>query len=193
MSAYLTSNDTISALVTYWGTMASRGCSTSEAQLSRCYSLAKRAQNGGEGWYFDWASSEVDALRKSQSLETVVFNHLLQENVNSLQARYPDSPEMWSGAKVYRLRRSAQVSRWINYRPLGQGHLVGMVRGYEYQSCEHDGWEKSVAYQICQQIRQFLLQDLEARDCGDRTCWASYEEPSSTDSAPVSLSALLEV
>lgn len=192
MSAYLTSNDTINALVTYWGIMSNRGCSTAGAQLSRCYAFAQRAKNGGEGWYFDWAAREVDALRKTQSLEAVVFNHLLQENVNSLQARYPDSSDMWSAADSYRLRRSAQVSRWVNYRPFGQGHLVGMVRGYEYQSCEHDGWDKSVAYQICQQIRQLLLQDLESRDCGDRTNWASYEEPTSAEPAPMSLSALLE-
>jgi hypothetical protein len=45
-----------------------------------------------------------------------------------------------------------------NYRPVGFRLTIGQVfkavDGYSYQSCEHDGWYKSEAYQFCKSLRK---------------------------------------
>ena len=112
-----------------------------------------------------------------------VFELLLAENVASLQARYPDSPEMWQAAEGYRYRPCAGVRRWINANKCGP--IVGLVRGFNYQSCEHASWEKSIGWQLLQQIRHQLLIHLENRDTENaQLCWADWQE--FADAEPVS-------
>lgn len=177
MSAYLTSNDTLSALVSYWehSTRVHSRIGLHE-QLTRAYAAA--SDRRGTGWASSWAHNQVTALLKDHpSACHAAFALLLQENINSLAALYPDHEEMWSDANTYRFRHSAAVQRWVNCRPFGHGHLVGMARGYSYQSCEHKGWSGSEAYQIIEQIRTGLLIDLEQRDCPAGGPWASFTEP----------------
>lgn len=177
MSAYLTSNDTISALVTYWehSTRVHNHISLRE-QLTRAYAAA--SDRRGTGWDFSWATTQVTLLLEGFPSEChAAFALLLRENINSLVALYPNDEDMWSDAGSYRFRRSAAVQRWVDRRPFGHGNLVGMVRGYSYQSCEHKGWSGSEAFQIIEQIRTGLLIDLEQRDCPDSSPWASFTEP----------------
>jgi hypothetical protein len=197
VSAYLTSNDTISALVTYWSASAShKNYTTPTDALCRAFAMAKRAEGGNpEAYPLDWASKEASkAVARYGSVEAAAFALLTLENVKSLLARYPGDDDMWEAAKGYRFKRSAQVMRWIQGHsgPRGHGFIVGMVRGFSYQACEHESWEHSPAFQLCEQIKAYLLNDLESRDCPDGGMWACYEEPASVGAVPISLSSLLK-
>lgn len=155
--------------------------------------MAKLAQDDEcRAYPHEWAEQQTaDAITRYRSPERAAFALLVLENVKSLASRYPNDDEMWNRARTYGFKRSAQVMRWLHYAPLGHGFLVGMVKGYCYQSCEHESWEQSAAFQLCEQIKSFLLSDLERRDCKEEGSWASFIEPTADQHAPVSLSALL--
>jgi hypothetical protein len=173
MSAYLASSDTLSALVTYWSQRANLGASTALARLEHAWAMARYSQSGE--WDYSQSRARVaDLLETLATPERLAYLLLLQENQNSLEARYPGDSD-YRSAEGYGFRRSGAVLRWVMSRQTG--HLVGLLSGYEYQACEHDGWRHSVAFQICDQIRSYLLKDLEARDCGDAPNWASFTEP----------------
>lgn len=72
---------------------------------------------------------------------------LYNENCNSLLARYGDE---YPAIKVP-----------MNYVPTVKNifALAKQVHCYEYQSCEHDGWEDSKAYAMCQAIKEGLLRN----------------------------------
>jgi hypothetical protein len=192
MSAYLASNDAISALTTYWEQSARFGnYTTPRDQLIRAHAAA--SDRSGNGWNHYQADKDArELICEHGSPERAAFALLVAENVCSLQTRYPDSPDMWSAAELYRFRPSASVQRWMHYAPHGHGHLVGMASSYEYQACEHAEWPCSVAYQLIEQIRTALLRDLERRDCKEGGQGASFEEPAPDPSTPqlVSLAGL---
>ena len=62
-----------------------------------------------------------------------LFHMLVTENYRSLAARYQDKPGDPS-AHRYTLRP-----------PLPALAVIKLAQSYEYQSCEHDGWDASVA------------------------------------------------
>jgi hypothetical protein len=190
MSAYLASNDAISALTTYWEMSAMRGNYTTPAeQLVRAH-LAASARSG-KGWNHYQAIDDAQSLIHSHGTPaTAVFALLVAENVRSLQFRYPGNPDMYSAADLYRFRPSGSVKRWMRFAPHGEGNLVGIARSYAYQSCECDDWKCSIAFQIIEQIRDFLLEDLKRRDCKDEHIGASFEEPKSSASTPQLLTAV---
>jgi len=70
---------------------------------------------------------------------------LYKENCNSLAARYGDD--------------YSPINIPINYVPTVNNifALAKLVDCYSYQSCEHDEWEKSKAYQMCESIKNNLL------------------------------------
>ena len=78
------------------------------------------------------------------------------ENLRSIHARYPDTleggPVPGPGdfseleALAYEYGPGARV---VEVDPLG---LLGVIRGYEYQACEHDGWKASIAKAFCDSV-----------------------------------------
>ena len=70
---------------------------------------------------------------------------LYNENCNSLLARYGDE--------------YPPIKAPINYVPTIDNIFVmaKQVNCYEYQSCEHDGWESSKAHKMCRAIKEALL------------------------------------
>jgi hypothetical protein len=184
MSAYLASNDAISALVTYWEISAIRGNYTTPAeQVTRAH-LAASARSG-RGWNHHQAINDAQSLIHRHGTPAIaVFSLLVAENVRSLQFRYPGDTDMYSAADRYRFRSSASVKQWMQY---GQGNLVGIARSYAYQSCECDDWGCSIAFQLIQQIRDFLLEDLKRRDCKDEYIGAAFKEPKSSASTLITI------
>lgn len=191
MSAFLSSQDTIRALATFWEESLTRSrYGTPSMELGRAIGCAALA--AGKPWPADCYETAADLVHSANgSAAAVAFELLLAENVASLQARYPDSPEMWAAAASYRYAPSPMVRLWINANRCGQ--LVGLVRGFAYQACEHRSWEHSPGYQLILQIKDQLLAQLETRDSGTESTrlWASWEEPETTEPVPVRLSALL--
>lgn len=175
MSAYLSSNDCLNALVTYWELRSDQGADNSKDQLVRAFAWFYDSNGVKTYSYQHGITQALKAIEDYGTPANAVFHLLLEENVKSLKARYPGSEEMWEQAEDYRFRRSQVVLNWCMI-PRSQGNLVGMLRGYRYQSCEHDTWERSTAFQILEQIKDYLLSDLERRDCGTNGQWASYTE-----------------
>lgn len=185
MSAYLSSADALNALATYWERKASRGYSDPKSEILRTIHCQRRALGATSGDYAtdmkadEKAFNAIMAAHKGNALKTV-FGILLIENQNSLKARYPDGADMWETDPTYVGRSIPVVDQWIQQGVTGQ--LVGILNGYEYQACEHEGWRTSLAFFICQQIRSHLLKDFEARCCpvqenGARGNWADYTAP----------------
>ena len=180
MSAFLSSNDCISALAYYWHARSSRTNFTSpEAALTRAVMFWRQATSGDYDPQEDHDLVQVFLKATNGSVVRAVFGILLLENQASLAARYPDDDDMQDDTG-YVYKRPQIVDYWIAQRTTGQ--MIGLLKGYEYQSCEHKGWESSVAYFICKQIRDYLLNDMETRDCptdemGHGRNWAHWSAP----------------
>ena len=196
MSAFLSSGDAINALATYWTIkLESPGYSSPAGELTRASHCHQRDVHGvtdadQTSWQLIQAATKSGtSWQPWQSVQQI----LLLENQRSLEARYPGDEDYRSAEDPeYRPRRIQAVRGWQMARETGR--LVGILKGYEYQSCEHDGWTSSVAYHLCQQIRSQLLDDLEKRDCpDDERGWASWQEPERDPNVPetVCLSDLL--
>ncbi len=78
--------------------------------------------------------------------------YLWQENTNSVNARYAEQSETeayhWRGIDVTTIQ------------------ALKAVDCYEYQSCEHEGWNGSLAQSFCTILRKRLVQDLPGYDDG---------------------------
>lgn len=81
---------------------------------------------------------------------------LWRENIDSMNARYRNAQyrdgvsDSDAGSYVF-----AQPDR----RPTIIEALK-LISCYEYQSCEHDGWPLSRAYNICKRLRAVLIEEL---------------------------------
>ena len=179
MSAYLCSDDTLNALSTYW--FIKSGKTWDDPSKSQAF---KRALEIVEKEYFyktrsvsckdplklyvdfqKYIDESYDDLLKSSNndLYELVFDTLLLENKNSLNARYSNPTDMFRDSYIYRL--SNCVVNWIDQKQ--SGYLVGIVNNYDYQSCEHENHEKSLGYAILNQIKDYLLEDMKLGEIWD--------------------------
>lgn len=72
---------------------------------------------------------------------------LQRENVASWNARYPRDP-------------AEPAFRFVRATELSPVEIIKAVDCYEYQSCEHDGWQKSDAKKIVKAIRKHAIAEL---------------------------------
>ena len=109
----------------------------------------------------------------------VVYDILLNENIRSLKARYPDDYQDMISYN-YEFKKSSTIVKWVSDRdPKGLLMLWQMLKGWEYQSCEHYEFRDSVAYQIKQQIQDGILNTLKKKFCvnDEDNVWTSWEDP----------------
>lgn len=179
MSAFLSSADAINALATYWHQRQNRH----QLAKERLRYALSRANAICTSYDVNKEASQVIARKPPFD---AVFHLLLAENIRSLQHRYPSEPEMWATDETYKPRLISCVETWSEWKQTSG--LVGILRGYVYQSCEHKGWRTSVAHEICDQIKDELLSDY--RDTGSHNnedfFWASWTEPRSEESPHLS-------
>jgi len=178
MSAYLCSDDTLNALSTYW--FIKSGKTWDDPSKSQTYKRAMRVCFRDS--YFENRTDSKDFLKiyadfenyidelferslknSNNNLYELVFNTLLTENKNSLNARYSDPTDMFRDSYIYRL--SNCVVNWIENNQ--SGYLVGIVNNYDYQSCEHPNHENSLGYAILNQIKDYLLEDMKLGEIWD--------------------------
>ena len=73
--------------------------------------------------------------------EEALFSDLLQTNLDSLSARYPDAARIsdWcsAGESAYRYIEKEKCATAVE--------AIKLLQSYRYQSCEHEGWETSLA------------------------------------------------
>lgn len=179
MSAYLCSDDTLNALSTYW--FIKSGKTWDDPSKAQAFKRAMRIVNK-EYFYKTRGESCKDPLKlysdfqhyidqyyddllkaSNNRLYELVFDTLLLENKNSLNARYSDPSDMFRDSYIYRL--SNCVVNWIENNQ--SGYLVGIVNNYDYQSCEHPNHENSLGYAILNQIKDYLLEDMKLGEIWD--------------------------
>ena len=85
---------------------------------------------------------------------------LWDENVRSVEGRYPDTrttreyPGTAEAAEdvAYYVHPQASVfSQEMDFTP---AQVFKSIACYDYQSCEHDGWESSDAYRFCHRLME---------------------------------------
>ena len=182
MSAYLTSQDTIAALSSFWFSSCSDPMSEGPKQnLQRVlFRAMKSADKEDTDSQILWNDAEA-VLRCEQHLrmDELVFNVLLKANVESLKSRYSDSPEMWENASEYKYE-SSYFGRMAATEFKNLGSISSMCSGFTYQSCEYEGWQTSFAYHLIEDIRHKILkfvEKLEFRNSEASHPWADFEEP----------------
>ena len=174
MSAYLCSDDTLNALSTFYYMKSGKTDEERKSNILRAIRLTNK-----NSWYekqkvvktfeermklhakFDKFCDGLFDIwfyqYSEESIYKVIFNILLRENQNSLNARYNDKE--YSQRPSYSYRMSNVVNYWDDHKQLG--YLVGIINNYNYQSCEHDNYTSSLGYAILDQIKELLLRELQ--------------------------------
>lgn len=87
---------------------------------------------------------------KAGSVEDAIGQVLLDQNVRSVQCRYPADQRM---VPEYATRPYRYES--LPFRPTVV-EVAKAIECYQYQACETDDWENTLAYRITEQLRNSL-------------------------------------
>ena len=194
MSAHLTDQDCINALSTFWYEYHKLPRSESPQQaLERAFLIAEEEVSIKKDYFENQNELRCRAIRLIEAQQDVykglascrvVYDILLNENIRSLEARYPDDSKEPLKSRIwyneYDFKKSSTIVKWVNDRDSrGLLMLWQMLQGWEYQSCEHFEFKNSVAYQIKQQIQDGLLNTLKKRFCpnDEDRVWTSWKDP----------------
>lgn len=180
MSAYLVSEDQLNALATLYGEFyKAPNYIDSQQAIDRAYyfsPLTKKLKN--------WECERIARLHLKAASEThkglaahkVVFDHLLECNVDSLKFRYPNDSEMWTNN--YKFKKSSTITKWVAEKdPKGLMQCWGMLKNWDYQSCEDPCYRDTAVFQMKGQIEYAILYLLEKKLCGNSAVWGSWEDP----------------
>jgi hypothetical protein len=91
------------------------------------------------------------------------FGAMLQaENVASIQHRYSDWPDMPDPTQYTYRRFTVRTP----YQSLAEScaQVLKAIACYEYQSCEHPGWQESEAKRVCDNLRHGYINRLPGYD-----------------------------
>jgi hypothetical protein len=104
--------------------------------------------NGPMYWYYD-NPTRCNQVDPDGSNRDEIGQMLLDENAASVNHLY---------------RRDDHAARYTHRRPQHTewtvAELLNAIRGYQYQSCEHPGWERSQAKAFCDALQQRLIATL---------------------------------
>lgn len=96
-------------------------------------------------------------LELSESTATAFGKLLWTENHRSVSARYPDA----TGADARDMRGPESYRfEWASLTRNDAVRVLKAIDCYEYQSCEHDGWETSLAKEFCDALRSRAIRNL---------------------------------
>jgi len=85
---------------------------------------------------------------------TSIGRELRAENYKSLRARYGWYASEYQKAPAYHF--SSPKPTKSGYDPFDLGQALKTVHFYDYQSCEHFGWDKSQSYRWMQKLEKYL-------------------------------------
>ena len=194
MSAHLTDQDCINALATFWYEYHKLPRSESpQNALERAFIIAKEEISLKEDYFENQNELRFRAIRLIEAQQDVykglascrvIFDILLNENIRSLKARYPDDIKEPLESRIwyneYDFKKSSTIVKWVNDRDSrGLLMIYQMLQGWEYQSCEHFEFKNSVAYQIKEQIQDGILNILKKVHCpnDEDRVWTSWKDP----------------
>lgn len=112
-----------------------------------------------------------------------IANQLAAENVESLKARYPN--DEWEAHNFANENAVWNAARLELHQPLV---MIKAASCLEYQSCEHEGWIASEAYDILRQIVSAAIRDLPGYDNAEG--WSIDDAPAGQAPKVMSLFAL---
>lgn len=133
-------------------------------------------------------SSVSDGANRNQHAEVTLENAtefglmLWKENLKSINYRYPDTigkPDRLpcsgpTDVDAYQFQSVSPTSILTGIprrNDLPVGVIVNAIAGYEYQSCEHPGWQHSLAQAYCNWLKDQLLDELSNRNSCDGWNW----------------------
>lgn len=196
MSSFLSSPDTLAALVTYWHDSCQRPGSFLQpiGELGRALCCVDQAHGDTAALRADLTAAAGRGVDRD-AVCRLAYRWLFLANVQALADRYgdrafPDDDVL----PRYVFRRSAWAAAAV--RSGRTGALYGLLRGYVYQACDAKAWgPRMVAWQVAEQIRHLLTADWERRCVpNDRErLWAGWEEPAATDAAAVQAVSLVSL
>ena len=136
----------------------------SKAHIDALVSLTLQAKQHGAPFSFWWSpglgDNEVGTVYDVDYENVDAIGKMLWlENVASLDARY--------GGRAVDDAERAEVAGYAYTTPPKKLSLVEGLKAidcYEYQACEHDGWEKSKAKAFCAALRKALIYKLPGYD-----------------------------
>lgn len=114
----------------------------------------------------------TDPARYDDDDAQAVALTLARQNEKSVRIRYPDSeglpgpvpPKGENFTFWYRARCSQASRRTWDRRELSPVDVLGMVRCYEYQTCEDLEWIGSEAWRLIDAIRNYAIAKLDGFD-----------------------------
>ena len=198
MSAHLTDQDCINALSTFWYEYHKLPRSESpQSALERAFIIAQEETSLKKDYFENINELRYRAIKLIEAQQPVykglascrvIFDILLNENIRSLKARYPNDSKEPLTSRIwyneYDFKKSSTVVKWVNDRDSrGLLMIYQMLQGWDYQSCEHFEYRNSVAYQIKEQIQYGILDILKKVHCPDDKdrVWTSWTDPQLDD------------
>ena len=108
-----------------------------------------------------WYTKEGGGRRVDHETVDRVGAMLVRTNVESVRARYPDVGDDLADCpgpndNAFAVEAVKGEYRFERTREFSTGELLAAISCYEYQSCEHDGWEGSDAEAFCDYLRKHL-------------------------------------
>lgn len=151
----------------------------------------------GDGWgfsYFYHGNERIDVHRETAERLGAM---LVAENVRSLRYRYPDDGmDTLPGPIANGYATDALLGRFdfassarggamvaTRARTLTAVQALNAIAGYEYQACEHPGWESSEAHAFCNALRLALIRALPGYD--DADTWSIDDDAPEAAPEPV--------
>ena len=198
MSAHLTDQDCINALATFWYEYHKQPRSESpQNALERAFLIANEEVSTKKDYFDNLNELKYRAIKLIEAQQPVykglarckvIYDILLNENVRSLMARYPDDSKEPLTSRIwyneYEFKKSSTIVKWVNERnSKGLLMIYQMLQGWDYQSCEHFEYRNSVAYQIREQIQYGILDILKKVHCpnDEDQVWTSWTDPQLDD------------
>lgn len=136
-----------------------------------------RAVNPGNAWrtvsWYDidgddlasepWSTLYAHSRQLDYTTADEVGAMLWIENMASVAYRYDDADDMPGSIGLTAADGLAYTWTDPRYKPTAVEALNALA-GYEYQSCEHPGWNKSEAKRFCENLRHALINALPGID-----------------------------
>jgi len=118
-------------------------------------------------WYDADGNHSHELTYTDTERATQVGQMLWAENLASINARYVDTldhPENCPGPVGFEGVLSVDKYRFTRTPRIPPVAILKAISCYEYQSCEHEGWKTSQAYQFCASLRDHVINMLPGYD-----------------------------
>jgi hypothetical protein len=103
-------------------------------------------------WYHNGVSHKLDSTNVD-----AVGVMLWQECYRSVTHRYEDTTDGQRPGPIGLTRYDIEDYTFTRGQQLPLVASLKLIHCYEYQSCEHDGWEASEAQTFCHALRKLLI------------------------------------